>query len=518
VENSSFPPTILASRLERNKSRLAEFAEFWKIPYTTRMNPEQSSVIFSSGRIDQWKTINPIIISPMGAEDFGRIASDYRLGLNTSETLLEVPVNKDCKASIRAAVNEFVGPQLQTILGFNDKRILSRVEGTKIHLLSLDLVGEYDRLIYGGLEDTPSSRFRLVSKFPLAYSIVPSSVRNWSLRRSLNSANDQDERRGPVECLRAIFLASIAAVSEKPIPRIAFWKPDKSFSMAITHDVETRNGLEIGAPQLLRVEKDLSVRSTWNIPSDRYPLSKQAVKTIADNGDIGAHDTAHDGRLILLPLAEKIHRADRAREKLERLSETKVRGFRAPLLQHSAELLIAVGKAGYEFDSSVPSWEALSPTSLKPHGVGTVFPLQLDGTWEIPVSLPQDHQLIRIQGLSTEEAIEQTSHIANWIRGLHGSCVLLIHPDYDYAFQKNEKDYRHLIDLFQNDSSCDIMTMKELLDWWTRRSHAEIRTIDGDLRIVSQELTKTTEEVLEGPGLELVTGYDDEGFRVEAWQ
>ena len=482
------------------------------------MNPEHSTPIFSSGRIDQWKPINPIVISPMGAEDFGRIASDYGLRLDTSETLLQVPVDKDCKATIRASVNEFVGPQLQTLLSFNNKRILSRIEGTKIHLLSLDLVAEYDRLVNGGLEDDPSTRFRLVSKFPLAYSIVPSSFRNWSLRRSLSTTGAQDERRGPVECLRAIFLASLVAVSEKPIPRIAFWKPGKSFSMAITHDVETMSGLEVGTPQLLRVEKELGVRSTWNIPSDRYPLSKQALRTIADTGDIGAHDTAHDGRLILLPLAEKISRADRAREKLERLSQTKVRGFRAPLLQHSAELLTAVGKAGYEFDSSVPSWEALSPTSLKPHGVGTVFPLQLEGTWEVPVSLPQDHQLIRIQGLSTKEAVEQTSHIASWIRGLHGSCVLLVHPDYEYGFEDNEKDYRHLIDSFQNDSSCDILTMKELLDWWTQRSHAEIQIVDGEPRIVSLEMTKTTEEVLEGPGLELVTGYDDEGFRVEGWR
>ncbi len=517
MESHPFPTTVLTSTLEQNQERLVEFAEFWKIPYTTKKISGTDQVIFSSGRVDQWKTVNPVIISPMGTEDFGRIASHYGLRLNTSETLLQVPVDKDCKASIRATVNEFVGPQLQTLLTFNNKRILSRIEGSKIHLLSLDLVAEYDHILYSGLEDNPSTRFRLISNLPMAYSIVPSRVRNWLLRRALKTADAQDEM-GPVECLRAIFLASLVAVSDTPIPRIAFWRPGKSFSMAITHDVETRNGLENGAPQLLRVEKDLGVRSTWNIPSDRYPLSKQAIQAIADTGDIGAHDTTHDGRLILLPLAEKISRADRAREKLERLSGTKVRGFRAPLLQHNAELLKAVGKAGYEYDSSVPSWEALSPTSLKPHGVGTVFPLQLDGVWEIPVSLPQDHQLIRIQGLTTRKAVEHTSHLANWIRGLHGSCVLLIHPDYDYAFQENEVDYRHLIGSFLNDYSCDIMTMKELLDWWTHRSYAKIWTFHGEPRIVSQEMTRTEEVALEGLALELVTGYDDEGFRVEARQ
>ncbi len=517
MESNLLPTTVLTSRIESNQRILVELAEFWKIPYTTRINQERNTIVFSSGGIDQSKANrDPIIVSPAGPGDFARIASDHGLRLETSETLLQVPVTKDCKALVRAMVNEFVGPRLQTLLFFNGKRILSRIEGSRIHLLSLDLIAEYTHRLYEGLEDTPSARFRTMSKLPIPYSIVPSSLRNWSLRRALNNQDRQEETMGAVECLRAIFLASLETVSGRPIPRIAFWRPGKSYSMAMTHDVETRTGLLTGVPQLLGIEKDLGVRSTWNIPSDRYHLSSRSLREIAEAGDIGAHDTVHDGRLILLPLEEKITRASQAKERLERLSETKIRGFRAPLLQHSLELLTAVGKAGYEYDSSVPSWEALSPTSMKPHGVGTVFPVQFDGIWEIPVSLPQDHQLIRIQSMTPKEAVDHTSHLAHWIRSLNGSCILLVHPDYDYALDEHEKDYRRLIESFRRDFSCDIMTMKEMADWWEHRSNAKIETVHGEPQIVSGEGGKNPELAPEGLGLEFVTGYDDAGFRVEA--
>ncbi len=519
MESDPFPTTALTSTLEENRDRLVEFAEFWKIPYTTRVRSGTGQVIFSSGRIDQSNTDdNPIILSPTGPEDSARIASDYGLELKTKETCLQPTVRRGVKASLRTTVREFVGPSLQTVLSFDDTRILSRLEGSKIYFLSIDIVGEYESRLYDGLEDIPSTRFRLLSKFPASYNMVPSKFRNWSLRRAISAEGLQEGKMGSVECLRTIFLASLAVVWDRPIPRIAFWKPGKSYSMAITHDVETRRGLVDGAHQLLGIEKNLGLRSTWNIPSDRYPLSTASLREIIEAGDIGAHDTAHDGRLVLLSFQEKVSRAIQAREKLERLCEKKVRGFRAPLLQHSSELLTAVRRAGYEYDSSVPSWETLSPTSQKPHGVGTVFPLLLNGIWEIPVSLPQDHQLIQLQDLTPAEATKHTLQQARWIRGLNGSCILLVHPDYDYGLEENEKDYRHLLEAFSRDPACDIMTMREVADWWALRNGAQIGTVHGEPCIIPSEIGHHATPGMENLLLEFVTGYDRDGFRVEARQ
>jgi hypothetical protein len=75
---------------------------------------------------------------------------------------------------------------------------------------------------------------------------------------------------GPVESLRTIFLASLV-LSSGPVPRIAFWKRGKSYALAVTHDIETKAGLEKGAPRLMTIERNLGIRSTWNVPSARYP-------------------------------------------------------------------------------------------------------------------------------------------------------------------------------------------------------------------------------------------------------
>jgi len=71
-----------------------------------------------------------------------------------------------------------------------------------------------------------------------------------------------------------------------------------------------------------------------------------------------------------------------------------------------------------------PSWEILSPTSLKPHGVGTIFPFEINGILEIPVSLPQDHQLIRVAGQRPSAAVDTLLRLSTWIRGLadRASC------------------------------------------------------------------------------------------------
>jgi hypothetical protein len=306
-----------------------------------------------------------------------------------------------------------------------------------------------------------------------------------------------------------IFLASLVSAAGHAIPRIAFWRRGKSHALAITHDVETKLGLEDGAGRLADVEARLGVRSTWNIPSDRYPLSSQLLISLAAAGEVGGHDTKHDGRLIFESLENKVERVGRCKARLESLSRKEVRGFRSPLLQHGRELLDALGRAGYLYDSSVPSWERLSPTSLKPHGVGTVFPFFVSGTLEIPVSLPQDHQLIRVSGLTVSEAVQELFRVSRWIRGVGGACVLLVHPDYEFGQPENTEEYHRLLEKFKSDPECEILTLGELARWWTHRANSRIETLNGNISIRYGDKDR--------PGdleLELVTGYSRDGFKV----
>jgi len=502
---------VLRGRQDRDLRVLREYAEFWKLPFVASPLREEKQIIVSSGMIPrtQAKTSAGVIMFPTGPEDSKDIAKEYGLTLHTRETLLRLPVSPDVSVSIRTRVNEFSGPGLEPVISDGETAVLSKFVDAHIHISSVDLVSEYARLVSGGLEEAPSRKFRLVTKFPFSYRAIPSFIRSRAFRAPDAVTELTEDKLSPVECLRTIFLASLVVATGLAIPRIAFWRKGKSHALAITHDVETRLGLEEGAGRCAGTESKLGVRSTWNIPSERYPLSSQLLISLASAGEVGAHDTKHDGRLIFESFENKVERVGRCKSRLESLCKKEVRGFRSPLLQHGRELLGALGKAGYMYDSSAPSWEPLSPTSLKPHGVGTVFPFFVSGVLEIPVSLPQDHQLIRVSGLPASEAVEELFRVSRWIRGVGGACVLLVHPDYEFGQPENAEEYYRLLDRFRSDPECEILTLGELAEWWTHRANSRIETHDGNVSI--QYGDKDRQGDLK---LELVTGYGRDGFKV----
>jgi peptidoglycan/xylan/chitin deacetylase (PgdA/CDA1 family) len=485
---------------------LSGYAEFWKMPWRTQAEPGERHTVFTTGNMVTTTGDATVIVSP-GREEADKIARGHGLTLNSKEASITLPAARDVEVSMRTEIHEFSGPNLDPILRSGDFAILSKIHDTEIYLLSLDLIGDYVRRVYRGFEDKPSWKFWLATKLPFSYQSIPRFIRDRSFRSSDGAGQITEDKLGPVECLRTIFLASLV-LSSGPIPRIAFWKRGKSYALAVTHDVETKAGLETGAPRLITIERNLGIRSTWNVPNARYPLLSGSLDLLAESGEVGAHDTAHDGRLIFLGFEEKIRRLQQCKQGLEKLTGREVRGFRSPLLQHNADLASATAKAGYSYDSSCPSWELLSPTSLHPHGVGTIFPFEIADTLEIPVSLPQDHQLIRVAGLEPSAAVDTWVRLSKWIRGLGGSCILLVHPDYEFAMEGHVSEYQRLLENFASDPQCSIMTLGEMADWWKHRGRARWESTDGRLTIVSRE----------GPAnlqAELVTGYGTDGFTSE---
>jgi hypothetical protein len=492
---------------------LREYADFWKIPYTLEHLQDEDQLLLTTGPTNNSISAEggPVIISSVGIDEAKSVARRFGLEVFEEEALLHLPVSLGTFVSLRTTLNQFSGSRLEPILKDGSTTILHKILGSNVHLLSTDLVSEYHRLIYGRLNENPSWKFRLLTMMPFSYDTIPSSIRNRVFKAKKSIAEFREEMLGPVECLRTIFLASLLMVSERAIPRIGFWRRGKSHVLAVSHDVETQVGLEDGASKLIEVEKELTIRSTWNIPSDRYPLSSQLLTFLAKTGEVGAHDTKHDGRLLFARYEDKVERLTQCKEQLEHLARSEVRGFRSPLLQHSQDILDAIGQAGYKFDSSVPSWEALSPTSLRPHGVGTIFPFPISGIVEVPVSLPQDHQLIRAVGLSVPEAVDRLIDVSKWVKGVGGVCVLLVHPDYEFGLEGGQDEYRRLLQSFRSDPSCDIMTLGEIAEWWTNREQSQISMTDGKA-ILQQPNTQAGVQELE---LEFVTEYGSEGFKTE---
>ncbi len=489
---------------------LKDYAEFWKIPYSTNQVPSEEDVVFQSGtghlRPDP---SYPIILCPSNWDEARSFASKHGLKASSKNVSLKLPVSKGTSTSLTTEMYEFLGSRLEPIVSSKGTTVLSRLSGTNTYILSVDITSEYSRWLRHRLDDPPSRKFRLATRLPFSYNTIPSAIRNRLFKRALNPNDITEDRLGPVEFLRTVFLASLSAVSENPIPKVWFWRRGRSHALCVTHDVETREGLLHGAKRISEVEGKLGIRSTWNVPSARYSVSHRDLEVILENGELGGHDTTHDGRLALLATEDATSRLRTCKNDLEHKARVKVRGFRSPLLQHSKTLLTATAKAGFEFDSSVPSWEPLSPTSFRDHGSGTVFPFKVDGCLEIPVSLPQDHQLVRVMGLTPAQAVERLCEIGLWIRGLGGACILLVHPDYEFASSGLAEYERLLRNLLQ--PGCDAMTLGELADWWEFRRSARIVVEDGQAKLMA-EGDLGSEDDLE---LQLVRGYGEDGFKVE---
>lgn len=502
---SQIRPVLLTSGSSSDLSVLKDFAEFWKVPYQTGP-ADKNLATLTTDLIGARDSARALIVAPR-ADHAAHVAKVLGLEHKVKRARLTVRYAAETHLSMDAEFSEFSGPKLEPVLTLEHTTILSRVEGTEIYLCGVDIVGEYSHRIFAGLEDQPTMRFRLVTKVPFSYRAVPQFLRDRSFRNAEGFSLLTPENLGPVEFLRTLFLA-ILVLAGGPVPRVKFWKNGKSFGLSVSHDIETARGLEQGASRLLSVEKELGLKSTWNVPSNRYPLSPDSLERLTASGEIGGHDTTHDGRLLLVDMDSKVLRLKSCREALEELSGVRVRGFRAPLLQHNSQLAEAETKAGYDYDSSIPSYEVLSPTSMKPHGVGTVFPFATHGLLEIPVSLPQDHQLIRVVGQDPASAVDSVLRISNWIKGVGGACVLLVHPDYEFAEDEYVSEYRRLLSHFTEDKTCQIMTLGEMADWWNLRRTARWDLSDGQASLISDMDGRDLSEL----ETEFVVGFDENGF------
>lgn len=223
----------------------------------------------------------------------------------------------------------------------------------------------------------------------------------------------------------------------------------KKFAIIMTHDIDSKEGLN-NSRKLKKIEEKYDNSSAWYIPSKRYKLDLETVRSLSVNGEIGSHDTKHDGKLAYLPRRKLVLRMLEAKRTLEKLINQPINGFRSPLLQHNANIMAAVKQAGFGYDSSIPTWEPKHPFTMKPHGILTSFPLSLNGLIEIPVTLPQDHQMLSVYGLTCRETLEKWSSMVTVIKNLGGLCSFLVHPDYEFSDLRNGV-YEELLNLIASE-------------------------------------------------------------------
>jgi hypothetical protein len=318
-------------------------------------------------------------------------------------------------------------------------------------ILKVDIIKEFNSIIEKTLNPKQSTFHRVITSLPIPYGLAPTRLRDLIMKVNRGPESLSLSDKLPIDALRYALVNAIKTASGKELEKKILF--NSNYICMLTHDVETAKGLK-RAIVLKRIEEMYDLVSAWYLPSKRYKLNDDCIRQLSNHGEVGAHDTKHDGKLAHLPKDQLLKRVSEVRQSLERITQQPVYGFRAPILQHNPKILSAINEAGYTYDTSIPTWEPKHPYTMKPHGIGTIYPLTLCNVTEIPLTLPQDHQLLHVLGLNPQNVIKTWASMAITIRDLGGVCTFLVHPDYEIA--ASTELYEELLNVIESDEKCTV--------------------------------------------------------------
>jgi peptidoglycan/xylan/chitin deacetylase (PgdA/CDA1 family) len=421
---------------ERDRQIIQELLSPWDISYAP---PDESDVtiVYRKDPSD----FSGTIVVPSCSDSFYRWTKDTHVSLT----------KRHGKFPVQATSNVLLTVDPETIY---ERKIPLGEENDVSEIVGFDVVNEYKRILRETFCAKASTSYSVLTSLPLPYNIIPKRLRNTVMKQNGNAGDFDVNSYLPLDALRFELLRKIESLSNNKI-KLRNRGENKKCVCAITHDVETRAGL-FRSVRVKKLEEKYGVSSAWYIPSAEYPLEQEIVTTLANNGEVGSHDTKHDGRLSLLSEKKLYDRLQDSKSTIERIVKDKVVGFRAPLLQHTAGTLSSLKASGYEYDTSVPTWEARHPRTMHSHGIGTVFPICISGIMELPVTIMQDHQLLYVLGYSPKEVVSIYLTGIAAIKELGGTCVLLLHPEYGLLNGEELSLYEELLCSIVSDDEVSI--------------------------------------------------------------
>lgn len=205
------------------------------------------------------------------------------------------------------------------------------------------------------------------------------------------------------------------------------WPHGKKFAFVLTHDVESKAGLD-SCRSLMKLEQELGFRSSFNfVPEGDYRVSAELRRELAANGfEVGIHDLKHDGRLFT---SRNTFRRRAARIN-HYAREWNVSGFRSGFMLRNLDWLHDLD---VQYDASTFDTDPFEP---QPEGGHTIFPYWVphpdgesssQGYVELPYTLPQDSTLFLVLGETTPDIWMRK---LDWIAEHGGMALVIIHPDY----------------------------------------------------------------------------------------
>lgn len=301
--------------------------------------------------------------------------------------------------------------------------------------------------------------------------IIPSYLKKW-IKWIIHCSNKKVGISFPdwpieksVELIRRLVLECIKLQGgETKRAGNGFWPESKNFAIVLTHDVDTAKGFR-NIDKIAKLEEERGFVSTWFIVAKGYKKDKVLLNGLLNKGhEIAMHGDYHDSGLSFL---ERAKIKNRFKKCLDFIEAYKIRGFRAPSLLHSKELMNVLLEFGF-YDSSVPDTGKLSPF---PQTVGccSIFPYMNNNVLEIPITLPLDSSLIFLR-FNPDAMMDIWKRKMCWIRQVGGMLVLDTHPEPHFiADECYLESYRLFLDELSSYNDAWVATAGSVADWWKRR-------------------------------------------------
>ena len=295
-----------------------------------------------------------------------------------------------------------------------------------------------------------------------------------SVRRHIQKFRLKNSRKRPfphwpvdstVDRLLEQFLKVTLKASKQPaIPFVWFWPEGYSSCAIITHDVETKKGLEF-CSRLMDIDDSFGIKSSFQlVPEQRYAVSERVLNNFRDRGfEVNVHDISHDGHLY----SNRSEFARRASKINHYARNYGARGFRSGAMYRNLEWY---DEFEFSYDMSVPT---VGHLEAQQGGCCTVRPYFVRDIVELPLTTIQDYSLFHILN---DYSIDLWKQQIRTIVAQHGLVSFIIHPD--YVIEKRAQDtYRALLGYLSElraERGMWIARPGEVAGWWRRRNAMRI--------------------------------------------
>ncbi len=273
-----------------------------------------------------------------------------------------------------------------------------------------------------------------------------------------------------------LLLLSLRAKHVDRIPFVWFWPRGARGCVMMTHDVETKRGMNL-CEDLMDLDDSFGIKASFQIvPERRYRVSAKLLGMMRRRGfEVGIQDLNHDGRLF----DDRQEFQRRAALINCYASKYRAKGFRSAVLYRKPQWYDAFD---FSFDMSMPNVAHLDPQR---GGCCTVMPYFIGKILELPLTTTQDYMVFH---LLNQRSIDLWKSQVELIMEKNGLASFIVHPDY-VRERENESVYLDLLGYLRDlRSRTNVWAAlpHEIDSWWRARSAMTVEPDGSTWRVVGE--------------------------------